>query len=98
VFKPVAADFIWTQKGRTGLRGFGPSKRYLVRAFCETLVEAVHTAFRIDKFRAARKEWMAAGTRVDVHLFYSRLSFDFIAAGATNHSFCVVGVNIFLHV
>ena len=40
----------------------GPAfqEKSLVGAFCETLVEAVHAAFRIDQFGAARKERVAA--------------------------------------
>jgi len=72
-------------------------KEYLVGIFCEALVEAVHTTFCIDQFRAARKERVAAGAGVDVHLLDGGVGFDLVSAGAANYLFFLLWMNICLH-
>jgi hypothetical protein len=95
---PVRGGDVWTQKGRTGLRGSGFPKRYLVGAFCETLFEAIHATFCIDQFCAARKERVAAGAGVNVHFFHGRFRFVLVTAGAVDDCFFIIWVNICSHV
>ena len=63
----------------------------------EALLEAIHTAARVDQLLLAGIERMALGTDIHLHLFLGRAGFKSFTAYAANHALTILGMNIFLH-
>ena len=63
----------------------------------EALLEAIHTAARVNQLLLAGVERMALGANIHLHLFLGRSGLKSFTAYAANHALTILGMNIFLH-
>ncbi len=63
----------------------------------EALLEAIHTAARVNQLLLAGVERMALGADIHLHLFLRGAGFESLTAYAANDALTVLGMDLFLH-
>ena len=73
------------------------NKRCLFVHETELLLETIYTSAGIHEFLLAREKRMALGANFNTDIALGRTGLDYLAAGTSDRSLLVVGVDSFLH-
>jgi len=83
---------------RSALSQYGSSnKRCLFVHETELLLETIYTSAGIHEFLLAREKRMALGANFNTDVALGRTGFDYLAAGTSDSSLLIVGMDSFLH-